>query len=41
MFFLAGDIADYTDEDGADDSGTMEETNSKISTVEQLKIFYR
>ena len=38
---LAGNAADYIDENGVDDSSTMEEIDSKISTVEQLKVFYR
>ena len=40
-FTSAEDIADYTDENDVSDSGTMEETDGKISRVEQLRASYR
>ena len=40
-FTLAENITDYTDETDISNSGTMEEFDSKISRIEQLRTSYR
>ena len=40
-FTLGEDVADYIDENDVDDPSTMEEIDSKISRVEQLRTSYR
>ena len=40
-FTLAEDIADFIDENDVGDSSTMEEVDSKISRVEQVRTSYR
>ena len=40
-FSLAENITDYTDETDISNSGTMEEFDSKISRIEQLRTSYR
>ena len=40
-FTLAEDITDYTDETDVSNAVTMEEFDSKISRIEQLRTSYR